>query len=151
MVLACPELPADVPESKRDKLIECQSKTIQEVEIIIKGYEENLGEPLRAIKEHIEKEWILKLKGETKIKEEKEAWANELVRELEKEKSLRVKLEEERCTVAAFVSKFDSLGLSFSRLSFQTPSRATHAEPWGRSCQIRQAPTKERGRISSQD
>ena len=150
-LLARPELPADAPESKRDKLIECQSKTIQELEIIVKCYEENLGELLRAIKENVEKEWILKLEGETKIKEEKEARANELVRELEKEKSLRVKLEEERCAVAAFVSKFDSLGLSFGRLSFQTPSRAAHAEPWGRSRQIRRAPTKERGRISSQD
>jgi len=52
-----------------------------------------------------------KLDAEVKMREEKEAWADELVRQLEKEKKLRIKLEEERRALAAFVSKFDSLGL----------------------------------------
>ncbi|OBZ68777.1 Kinesin-related protein 11 [Grifola frondosa] len=53
-------------------------------------YEENLGEPLRAVREDVEKEWIEKL---------------------DKEKKTRLKLEEERQALAAFVRKFDSLGL----------------------------------------
>ena len=128
-LLARPELPADAPESEKDRLIECQSKTIRELEIVVKGYEENLSEPLRAVKEDVEKEWILKLEGETKMKEEKEAWANELARELEKEKRLRVKLEEERRALAAFVSKFDLLGLSFGGLSSPAKSMAKPPMP----------------------
>ena len=127
--IACPKLPADAPESKKDKLIEYQSKMIQQLEIIVKGHEENLSEPLRAIKEDVEKEWILKLEGETKMKEEKEAWANKLARELEKEKRLRVKLEEEQCTLAAFVSKSDLLGLSFGGLSLAVKSMAKPPMP----------------------
>lgn len=119
-LLARPELPADAPESEKDKLIESQSKTLRELEIVVKGYEENLGEPLRAVKEDVEKEWTIKLEEETRLREEKEAWANELARELEKEKKLRVKLEGERRALAAFVSKFDSLGLG--GLSFGGPS-----------------------------
>ncbi|KAJ7672724.1 P-loop containing nucleoside triphosphate hydrolase protein [Mycena rosella] len=68
------------------------------------GYEENLGEPLRAVREDVEKEWQGKL-------DEKDAWAAELVRQLEKEKKMRLQLEEERKALAAFVSMFDSLGL----------------------------------------
>jgi len=44
-------------------------------------------------------------------REEKEAWAAELVKQLEKEKKVRMTLEDERRALAAFVSKFDSLGL----------------------------------------
>lgn len=51
-----------------------------------------------------------------KRREEKEVWATELVKQLEKEKKLRVKLEEERRALAAFVSKFDALGLGVGSL-----------------------------------
>lgn len=100
------------------------------MEIVVKGYEENLGEPLRAVKEDVEKEWAVKLEEERKMKEEKEAWANELARELEKEKRLRVKLEEERRALAAFVSKFDSLGLGgFSFGGPSSPAKSTAKPP----------------------
>ena len=99
------------------------------MEIVVKGYEENLGEPLRADKEDVEKEWIVKLEEERRVKEEKEAWANELAKELEKEKKLRAKLEEERRALAAFVSKFDSLGLSFGGLSSPVKSIAMPPMP----------------------
>ncbi|KAG2030079.1 hypothetical protein BDR03DRAFT_1017549 [Suillus americanus] len=44
------------------------------------------------------------------------AWAAGLVRQLDKEKKLRIKLEEERRALASFISKFDSLGLGCSAL-----------------------------------
>lgn len=87
-LLARPELPADAPESEKDKLINEQSKTIRELEIVVRGYEENLGEPLRAVREDVEKEWVDKVEAEVKLREEKEAWASELVRQLEKEKKV---------------------------------------------------------------
>ena len=56
----------------------------------MRSYEENLGEPLHAVKEDVEAEWRTKLEGECKLREEKEAWAHELVRRLEKEKTVSV-------------------------------------------------------------
>ena len=88
-LLARPELPVDAPEHEKDKLITDQTKTIRELEMVIRGYEENLGEPLRAVKEDVEKEWIVKVEEEKRVKEEKETWASELVKELEKEKKVR--------------------------------------------------------------
>ncbi|KAF8912297.1 P-loop containing nucleoside triphosphate hydrolase protein [Mucidula mucida] len=51
------------------------------------------------------------LAAEIAKREEKERWADELVRELDKEKKLRVKLEDERRALVSFVSMVDSLGL----------------------------------------
>ncbi|KAI5981227.1 kinesin motor domain-containing protein [Pisolithus orientalis] len=110
-LLARPEISPDAPESEKDKLIAEQQKTIRELEIVVRGYEDNLGEPLRQVKEDVEREWGERLQAEVQKREEKEAWATELVRQLEKEKRARTKLEEERRALAAFVSKFDSLGL----------------------------------------
>ncbi|KAL5524878.1 KIP2 [Sanghuangporus sanghuang] len=111
-LLARPGLPADAPENEKDKLIIEQMKTIRELEFVVRGYEENLGEPLRAVKENVEAEWHARLEEERKVCEVKVAWADQLVRQLEKEKSIRLKLEEERRALAAFVSRFDSLGLA---------------------------------------
>lgn len=58
-----------------------------------------------------QKDWSFRLDEEKKKREEKERWAEELVRQLEKEKWIRTKLEDERRALAAFVSKFDSLGM----------------------------------------
>lgn len=91
-LLARPELPLDAPEQEKDKLIAEQTKTIRELEVVVRGYEENLGEPLRAVKEDVEKEWIVKVEEERKVKEEKEAWASELMKELEREKQVRSKV-----------------------------------------------------------
>ena len=63
------------------------------------------------MKEDVEREWGARLQAEIRQREEKEAWTAELVRQLEKEKRMRTKLEEERRALAAFVSKFDALGL----------------------------------------
>lgn len=125
-------LPPDAPESEKDKLLGEQAKTIRELEIVVKGYEDNLGEPLRKVKEDVEREWAERLEKEVKLREEKSVWADELVKQLEKERKVcglrhsglhvkeltrlciskvRMKLEEERQALAAFVKKFDALGL----------------------------------------
>lgn len=41
------------------------------------------------MKEDVEKEWMEKLEAEVKRREEKEIWADELVKQLEKEKQVR--------------------------------------------------------------
>ena len=87
-LLARPPLPADAPDNEKDKLITEQTKTIRELEIVIRGYEENLGEPLRAVKEEVEREWTMKVEAEQKRVAEKDAWAEELVRQLEKERAV---------------------------------------------------------------
>ncbi|KAF5377904.1 hypothetical protein D9615_006794 [Tricholomella constricta] len=120
---ARPPLPTSAPENEKDRLIQEQNKTIKELEIVVRGYEENLGEPLRAVREDVEKEWKEKLREEVKKFEEKERWADELVKQLEKEKKMRLTLEEERRALAAFVSKFDSLGLGLTMPSSSTTSK----------------------------
>lgn len=111
-LLARPQLPPDAPEGEKDKLLTEQAKTIRELEIVVKGYEENLGEPLRAVREDVEKEWSQKLADEVRVRQEKEVWADELVKQLDKERKARTKLEEERQALAAFVKRFDQLGSS---------------------------------------
>ena len=66
-------MPADAPDAEKDKLITEQAKTIRELELVVRGYEENLGEPLRQVKEDVEKEWIARLEAETRKCEEKES------------------------------------------------------------------------------
>lgn len=65
-----------------------QAKTIRELEIVVKGYEDNLGEPLRAVREDVEREWAQKLEAEVRVREEKEAWADELVKQLDRERKV---------------------------------------------------------------
>lgn len=86
--MARPPLPIDAPESEKDKLIADQVKTIKELEIVVRGYESNLGEPLRQVREDVEREWSAKLERETRKREEKEAWAEELIKQLDKEKKV---------------------------------------------------------------
>lgn len=69
-------------------MIADQVKTIKELEMVVKGYESNLGEPLRAVREDVEREWKVKVNDEIKKREEKERWAEELVKQLEKEKQV---------------------------------------------------------------
>ncbi len=88
-LLARPQLPPDAPDSEKDKLLTEQAKTIRELEIVVKGYEDNLGEPLRAVREDVEKEWSVKLEQEVKLREEKKVWEDELVKQLDKERKVR--------------------------------------------------------------
>ncbi|KAJ3547484.1 hypothetical protein NMY22_g1637 [Coprinellus aureogranulatus] len=145
-LVARPPLPIDAPEEEKAKMIADQAKTIRELEIVVAGYEQNLGEPLRAVKEDVEREWEVKLAEEVKRREEKERWAQELAKELEKEKKLRKKLEEERQALAAFVSKFDeSLG-TVSRLDPPMPRPGGAAAAYAERQQLKQA-----SRVSSID
>ena len=87
-LLSRPQLPPDASEGEKDKLLTEQAKSIRELEIVVKGYEENLGEPLRAVREDVEKEWAQKLEQEVRLREEKEAWADELVKQLDRERKV---------------------------------------------------------------
>lgn len=91
-LLARPVLPPDAPESEKDKLLSEQAKTIRELEFVVKGYEDNLGEPLRKVKEDVEREWGMRLDKEVKHREEQAAWANEVVRQLDKERKVSLSL-----------------------------------------------------------
>lgn len=135
---ARPLLPVDAQESEKDKLIEEQKSTIEDMQRAIDGFEAHLGEPLRQTREDVEKEWKQRVEEEKRLREEKEIWANELVRELEREKRVsndrtrriafihscrlqnRRKLEQENRALADFVSNADSLGLSRQSSSLQT-------------------------------
>jgi len=81
-------VPSDATDEDKDKLLVEQAKTIKELEMVIRGYEDNLGEPLRAVREDVEKEWKGRVDVERKMREEKEEWGNELVRQLEREKQV---------------------------------------------------------------
>ena len=88
-LIARPALPSSASDNEKDKLISEQAKTIRELEIAIRGYEDNLGEPLRAVREDVEKEWVEKVEDEVKKRKESEQWAAEVVKQLEKEKQVR--------------------------------------------------------------
>ncbi|KAJ3732595.1 P-loop containing nucleoside triphosphate hydrolase protein [Lentinula guzmanii] len=99
----------------KDKTIQEQAKRIEEQAKRIHELESTRftrePSPSRDDLEREQKDWTCRLEDEKKKREEKERWAEELVRQLEKEKWLRTKLEDERRALAAFVSKFDSLGM----------------------------------------
>lgn len=84
-----PLLPPDAPEDDKDKLIEELRRANKELDIVVKGYEANLGEPLRAVREDVENEWSHKVEEVQKELELSKAWGNEIVRELEKERQVR--------------------------------------------------------------
>ena len=88
-MIARSPLPSSASENEKDKLISEQAKTIRELEIAIRGYEDNLGEPLRAVREDVEKEWVGKVEDEVKKRKESERWAAEVVKQLEREKQVR--------------------------------------------------------------
>ena len=56
--------------------------------MVVKGYEDNLGAPLRAVREDVEREWGARLAAEETKYKEADAWAAELARALEKEKKV---------------------------------------------------------------
>jgi len=132
----------DSPLDEKDKIIAEQAKMIKELELLVKGQEDKdrstLGsivaeQEFKRVKDDVERTWTVKVEEERKLREEKEKWAEEVVRALDKEKKVsrnilfhvvsslttllpslfqvREKLEGERRALAAFVSKFDSLGL----------------------------------------
>ncbi|KAH9969815.1 P-loop containing nucleoside triphosphate hydrolase protein [Russula dissimulans] len=124
-LLARPELPPDAPESEKDRLLVEQARSIRELEMVVKGYEDNLGAPLRAVREDVEREWSGRLAAEETKRKEADEWATELARALEKEKKARQQLEDERRALAAFVTKFDSLTSALSSSSSSSLATAT--------------------------
>jgi len=120
-----PLLDASTPE--KDKLIADQAKAIEELEVAVRESEENLTRSLITVKEDVEKKWKNKLDIEVQRWEEKEKWVDELAKELEKEKRVRTRLEDERRAFVSFVNKFDSLRLGDTTIpvkpkpSMQTP------------------------------
>lgn len=85
---ARPLLPSDAPETEKDRLIQELQKTVKEFEIVTAGYEENLGAPLRAVKEDVEKEWKPKVAELENKLEVKNAYIEELEKGLERTKQV---------------------------------------------------------------
>jgi centromeric protein E len=86
---ARPVLPADAQPSEKDRLLEEQRLTIEDLRRALAGFEANLGEPLRKVKEDVEEEFRERLTKLENTNKEAEAWAQELVRQLEREKQVR--------------------------------------------------------------
>ncbi|KAJ3817412.1 kinesin [Lentinula raphanica] len=105
--------PSDAAD--KDRIIQDQAKTIEEQTRKIHEFENvqftRASSPSREDLDREQKDLSSRLEEEKKKREEKERWAEELVKQLEKERWIRTKLEDERRALAAFVSKFDSLGM----------------------------------------
>src|SRR5258708_29757170 len=104
------------------------SKQVKELEFVTKRYDENLGEPLRAVKEDVEKEWAGKVGELEEQLRTNKTYALECERALDKERQvslslflvahtlpdlfcstqIRKKLEEEKRALVAFVTDLDS-------------------------------------------
>jgi centromeric protein E len=85
---ARPVLPVDAQPSEKDRLLEEQRLTIEDLRKALAGFEANLGEPLRKVKEDVEEEFREKMTKLENANKEAEAWAAELVRQLEREKQV---------------------------------------------------------------
>ncbi|CAG8656461.1 5351_t:CDS:2, partial [Acaulospora colombiana] len=104
---ARPLLPPDAPEDEKDKLIAELQRTNRELSLTVQGYEAHLGEPLRAVKEDVEKEWKEKVELLEKELGSNKEWVKEIVKELEREKQARIRLEKEKSALLAFVTDID--------------------------------------------
>lgn len=65
-----------------------RQKQIKELEFVTKRYEENLGEPLRAVKEDVEKEWLNKVEALEEKLRMQDSYVQECERALEKERQV---------------------------------------------------------------
>lgn len=61
---------------------------LRELEMVNARYEENLGSPLRAVKEDVEKEWKGRVEALEKKAKEKDEYVRECEKALEKEKQV---------------------------------------------------------------
>ncbi|KAF8754475.1 Kinesin protein [Rhizoctonia solani] len=121
-----PLLPSDAPESDKDRLIADLSRTVRELEIVTKGYEDNLGAPLRQVREDVEREWSVKLEDKERELKEKLAFIQECQIALQREKQARIKLEEEKLALVSFVRDFDTQVFQKAVTANYTPG-GTHA------------------------
>ncbi|KAG9006421.1 Kinesin-like protein kip2 [Tulasnella sp. 427] len=120
---ARPLLPHDAPEDEKDKLIDDLRKTVKELEIVTRGYEDNLGAPLRQVKEDVEKEWKPRLEALEDTLKDKSSYIEELEMALEREKQIRTKVEQEKLALVGFVKEIDC-HISSARPGLLTPSNS---------------------------
>lgn len=78
----------DARPSEKDDLIGEQRETIEDLRRALRGFEANLGEPLRKVKEDVQAEFKEEIARMEAAIQEKEAWAAELVRQIEREKQV---------------------------------------------------------------
>ncbi|KAL1694079.1 P-loop containing nucleoside triphosphate hydrolase protein [Schizophyllum commune] len=103
-----PPLPADAPDDEKDKLILKLTNENRELNIVVKGYENNLGEPLRAGK----------LDMEIPRRLDDERSSEELVRQLDRERKVHAPSAREPARgPRQLVSLFDSSKLGSSGVS----------------------------------
>lgn len=87
--------------------------------MVIKGYEDNLGAPLRAVREDVEREWGARLAAEEAKRQEADAWAAELARALDKEKKVctsRPPVQPHQTTVGLWADELLFFFSSFARI-----------------------------------
>ena len=65
--------------------------TIEDLKRALAGFEANLGEPLRKVKEDVEEEFREQVTKLENAKKDADAWAEELVRQLEREKQVLIR------------------------------------------------------------
>jgi centromeric protein E len=96
-LLARPSMSTEGATDEKDRLLTEQAKTIKELEAVVKAYEDRSGsdssaviseEERRTIRDEIEKEWIAKVEDEKRVRVEKERWAEEVTKALDKEKKV---------------------------------------------------------------
>lgn len=85
-----PILPPDASEDSKDQLIARLTRENREMEIAAEQYEANLGAPLPAVREDVEREWSSRVDILRKELEERREWGLEVVRELERERQVRL-------------------------------------------------------------
>ncbi|KAG8993444.1 Kinesin-like protein kip2 [Tulasnella sp. JGI-2019a] len=146
---ARPLLPADATETAKDRLIADMRQTVRELEIVTKGYEENLGAPLRAVEEDVEMEWKPRVESLEGKLEERRLYVEELEMALEKEKELRLKSEKEKLALIGFVREIDS---HISIKSGIAPSPSTASMPYAsRPLLSPLAESKQQSKISRKE
>jgi centromeric protein E len=85
-----PILPSDATPPEKDRLLEEQRDTIEDLRRALRGHEANLGEPLRKVREDVEAEYSVRLKHLENHQKEKDAWVDELIKQIEREKQVRI-------------------------------------------------------------
>jgi centromeric protein E len=75
--------------------------------MVVKGYEDNLGAPLRAVREDVEREWSGRLAAEEAKRKEADEWATELTRALEKEKKVSTFQKKKKKTLRSRKARVD--------------------------------------------
>lgn len=112
-------------ENIDEKLVESTRK-LEEKRLKIVSLEKSLAESRSKVAESNQ----TLLEKERKLNE-KDRWAEELVKQLEKEKRIRIQLEDERRVLRKFVERFDELGMGSSLAPASTLSSPV-ASPAGR-------------------